>query len=217
LSEAAGGPGGIPVDRKRWEKRKMRAVTRRFLMATLILICGRIAAAQTAEDLVGKHLAALGGRAALAKVTSRSTVGTMTLSTPNGAVSGSIEILNQQPNRDEKPYSEGQDLPKMTRAAVTKTFTGDIAGEGRVEYLMMYRSDGSAAFVGLERVVGHLAGKAGSFVLQRTGVFEDAMAKESYFVIPGSGTGELRGLRGEGTSAVGHGTEHPVTLNYELG
>ncbi len=23
-------------------------------------------------------------------------------------------------------------------------------------------------------------------------------------------------LRGEGTSAVGHGTEHPLTLNYEL-
>ncbi len=94
--------------------------------------------------------------------------------------------------------------------------TGDIAGEGHVEYLMMYRSDGSATFVGLERVVGHVAGKAGSFVLQRTGVFESGAAKESYFVIPGSGTGELRGLRGEGTSAVGHGTEHPLTLNYEL-
>ncbi len=118
---------------------------------------------------------------------------------------------------DEKPYSEGQDLPKLTQAAVTKTFTGDIAGEGHVEYLMMYRSDGSATFVGLERVVGHVAGKAGSFVLQRAGIFENGVAKESYFVIPGSGTGELRGLRGEGTSAVGHGTEHPLTLNYELG
>ena len=82
---------------------------------------------------------------------------------------------------------------------------------------MMYRSDGSATFVGLEQVVGHVAGKVGSFVLQRTGVFENGVAKESYFVIPGSGTGELRGLRGEGTSAVGHGTEHPLTLNYELG
>src|SRR5207244_8718666 len=88
-------------------------------------------------------------------------------------------------NWDEKPYGEGQDLPKLTRAAVTKTFTGDIAGEGHVEYLMMYSSDGSATFVGLERVVGHLAGKAGSFVLQRTGVFENGVAKESYFVIPG--------------------------------
>ena len=117
---------------------------------------------------------------------------------------------------DEKPYSEGQDLPRLTRATVTKTFTGDIEGEGHVEYLMMYRSDGSATFVGLERVIGRIAGKTGSFVLQRTGVFEGGQAKESYFVIPGSGTGELHGLLGDGASAVGHGMEHPFTLSYEL-
>ena len=35
-------------------------------------------------------------------------------------------------NWDEKPYSEGPDLPKLTRATVTKTFTGDIEGEGQV-------------------------------------------------------------------------------------
>jgi hypothetical protein len=117
---------------------------------------------------------------------------------------------------DEKPYSDRQDMPKLTRATVTKTFTGDIEGDGQVEYLMMYRSDGSATFLGLERVVGRIGGKTGSFVLQRTGVFENGQAKESYSVVPGSGTGELHGLRGEGHSAVGHGMEHPFTLDYEL-
>ena len=117
---------------------------------------------------------------------------------------------------DEKPYDEGQNLPKLTRASVAKTYTGDIAGEAHVEYLMMYRSDGSAGFVGLERVTGRIAGRTGSFVLQRTGVFEDGLAKESYHVIPGSATGELQGLSGDGTSAVGHGMEHPFTLSYEL-
>jgi hypothetical protein len=116
---------------------------------------------------------------------------------------------------DEKPYSEGQDQPKLTRASVTKTYTGDIEGDAQVEYLMMYRSDGSAAFVGLERVVGRLGGKIGSFVLQRTGVFEGGQAKESYFVIPGSATGDLRSLAGDGSSAVGHGMEHPFTLSYD--
>jgi len=117
---------------------------------------------------------------------------------------------------DEKPYSEAQGLPKLTRATVTKTFSGDIEGESQVEYLMMYRSDGSASFVGLERVVGRLNGKSGSFVLQRIGTFEGGQAKESYSVVSGSGTGELRTLRGEGTSSVGHGSEHPFTLSYEL-
>jgi hypothetical protein len=118
---------------------------------------------------------------------------------------------------EEKPYSEGADMPKLTRANVIKTFTGDLEAEGHVEYLMMYAGDGSAAVVGLERIVGRLAGKKGSFVLQRTGTFEDGVAKEAYFVVPGSGTGDLRGLRGEGTSALGHGTDYPFLLHYELG
>ncbi len=117
---------------------------------------------------------------------------------------------------DEKPYSEGQDVPKLTRASVTKTFTGDIEGEGQVEYLMMYRSDGTAAIVGLERIVGRLGARSGTFVLQRSGVFEGGQAKESYFVVPGSGTGQLRGLSGDGSSAIGHGTEYPFTLHYDL-
>jgi hypothetical protein len=119
-------------------------------------------------------------------------------------------------NWDEKPYSEGQNEPKLTRATVTKTFSGDIEAESQADYLMMYRSDGTAVFVGLERVTGRIAGKSGSFVLQRTGVFEGGQAKESYSVIPGSATGELQGLRGEGTSSVGHGMEHPFSLSYEL-
>jgi len=118
---------------------------------------------------------------------------------------------------DEKPYSEGKDLPRLSRAAVTKTLTGDIEGEGQTEYLMMYRSDGSAAFVGLERVTARIGGKSGTFVLQRTGVFENGEARESYTVVPGSATGELDGLRGEGNSFVGHGMEHPFALDYDLG
>jgi len=117
---------------------------------------------------------------------------------------------------DEAPYSDGQNQPKLSRASVTKTYTGDIEGEGQVEYLMMYRSDGSATFVGLERVVGRIGGKTGAFVLQRTGLFEGGQAKESYSVIPGSATGDLQGLVGDGHSAVGHGMEHPFTLTYEL-
>jgi len=117
---------------------------------------------------------------------------------------------------DEKPYREGADTPKLTRATVMKSFTGDIEGEGHVEYLMMYRPDGSATFVGLEQIVGRVAGSKGSFVLQRTGIFEGGQAKESYAVVPGSGTGELRGLKGDGASAVGHGMEHPFRLSYEL-
>src|SRR5690349_7676433 len=117
---------------------------------------------------------------------------------------------------DEKPYAEGQDQPRLTRASVAKKLTGDIEGESRTEYLMAYRADGTATFVGHERFTGRVGGKSGSFVMQRLGAFEGGQAKESYSVIPGSGTGDLRSIRGEGSSSVGHGMEHPFTLSYEL-
>jgi hypothetical protein len=117
---------------------------------------------------------------------------------------------------DEAPYGEGEGLPRLTRARVQKTFTGDVEGEGQVEYLMMYRGDKSASYVGLERFVGTIGGRAGTCVLRRAGVFEGGLAKESYSVIPGSGTGELLGLRGEGSTALGHASEYPFTLDYEL-
>jgi hypothetical protein len=117
-------------------------------------------------------------------------------------------------NWDEKPYSEGQDLPKLTRAAVTKTYTGDIAGEGHVEYLMMYANDGSATFVGLERVAGSLAGRRAASC-SNAPASSRTVGEGRHTVVAGSGTGE--GLRGDGASAVGHGMEHPLTLHYELG
>ena len=82
---------------------------------------------------------------------------------------------------------------------------------------MMYRSNGSATFLGFERVVGRIGEKAGTFVLQRTGVFENGQAKEAYVVVAGSGTGDLSGIEGDGNSEVGHGLEHPFELHYEVG
>jgi hypothetical protein len=115
---------------------------------------------------------------------------------------------------DEKPYDEMEGGPKLTRASITKSFKGDIEGEGRLEYLMIYRDDGSANFVGLERIIGRVGDRSGSFVLQHSGTFEGDRAQATWFVVPGSGTGDLRGLRGEGGFASGHAESYPITLDY---
>lgn len=57
------------------------------------------AAVQSADEVVEKHLAALGGRAALAKLTSRRGTGTVTITTPGGDISGPIEITVKAPNK----------------------------------------------------------------------------------------------------------------------
>jgi hypothetical protein len=117
---------------------------------------------------------------------------------------------------DEKPYNEMNGVPKLTRASVTKSYQGDITGEGKLESLMMYRDDGSATFIGLERVVGSVGGRSGSFVLQGSGTFKDGVATVTLLVVPGSGTGDLRGLRGNGGFAVGHQPPYSMTLDYDF-
>jgi hypothetical protein len=115
---------------------------------------------------------------------------------------------------DENTYNEIEGAPKLTRVSATKSYQGDIEGEGKLEYLMMYRTAGSASFMGLERVTGSVGGRSGSFVLQHIGTFEDGVAKVTLSVVPGSGTGDLRGMKGEGGFSVGHQPPYAITLDY---
>ena len=57
------------------------------------------AAPQTADEVIEKHLAAIGGREALMKLTSRKATGTITLTSPNGPISGPVEVYAKAPNK----------------------------------------------------------------------------------------------------------------------
>jgi len=119
---------------------------------------------------------------------------------------------------DEKAYHESDGQLKLTRASVSKAFHGDLEGESTLEYLMAYPGNGSASFVGLEHVVGRLGDRSGSFVLQHSGTDDGHTATGSWFVVPGSGTGGLRGLRGEGSFAASRGEQQfGFTLDYDFG
>ena len=48
----------------------------------------------------------------------------------------------------------------------------------------MYREDGSASFVGLERIKGQLEGRSGSFVLQHIGAFDGSTVRVALTVVP---------------------------------
>ncbi len=118
---------------------------------------------------------------------------------------------------EEKPYHVVEGEPKLTRATVTNSFHGDIEGDGTLEYLLVYRDPASASFVGMERVIGRIGGRAGSFVLQHSGTFDDGTVQGSWSVVPGSGTVELRGLRGTGGFIAHHGNPiSALTLDYEI-
>ena len=125
---------------------------------------------------------------------------------------GAIEMKSW----DERPFAESEGAPKLTRANGSDLYHGDIEGEATFEYLMLYADDGSATYVGMERVVGQLGDRHGSFVLQVSGVFENGTVKASWFVLSGSGTGDLRGLRGAGTLVWQDSQRSSVTLDYDF-
>lgn len=102
-------------------------------------------------------------------------------------------------NWDEQPYAEFDGPEKLTRAIVTQTYTGDLTGESRADSLMYYGpTDAPVSYVGLERFTCTVGGRTGTFVAQSHGTYADGVASTTWFVVPGSGTGELTGLRGDG-------------------
>lgn len=117
---------------------------------------------------------------------------------------------------DEKPYHEYEGGRKLTRASVVYAYTGDIVGQSTLDYVMAYFSPDEAQFVGLEHIVGSLAGREGSFVLRHSGIAKDNVVTAHYEVLAETAAGELVGLTGKGTYTFGHLDRYPMTLDYEL-
>ena len=98
---------------------------------------------------------------------------------------------------EAKPYDQTVS-PALMEIHITETFTGDIDGQSMVRALQVLRDDQSASFVSMQRVRGKLGGRQGTFVLQGSEIVEQGKITATWFVVPGSGTGDLCGLRGEG-------------------
>src|SRR5437868_678412 len=77
---------------------------------------------------------------------------------------------------EEVPYEQVAGLPKLTQAAVSNELNGGIVGEASISYLMVYGDATVTSFVGLVRVVGRIGHRAGTFVMQETGTFENGVA-----------------------------------------
>jgi Protein of unknown function (DUF3224) len=114
---------------------------------------------------------------------------------------------------DPRPYDQVAGGPDLVEIQVTEEIHGDIEAQGAARFLQT-QGDGSASFVGIERVTGTIEGRSGSFVLQDAGTVEGNTVTGQWFVVPGSGTDDLAGLRGEGgfTARLGEGAD--LTLEY---
>jgi Protein of unknown function (DUF3224) len=118
---------------------------------------------------------------------------------------------------DESTYQELEGKAKLNKARVVYDLAGDLEAESTSDTLMCYAEDGTAEYTGLDRVVGRLGGRSGSFVLLGTGGYANGEARISWRVVEGSGTGELAGLRGTGTAVATSEPPGTFSLDYELG
>jgi hypothetical protein len=106
----------------------MRRALEAVVGMALVLALAPCASAQTADEIVEKHLAAMGGRAALAKLTTQVASGTVAISVQGADIGGSIEISKKAPNKSRT-------LMNL-----------DLSSVGGSEMIVDQRCDGKAAF-----------------------------------------------------------------------
>ncbi|KES07546.1 hypothetical protein BU52_08750 [Streptomyces toyocaensis] len=119
----------------------------------------------------------------------------------------------------ESPVTPEGTFPRLAHATVTNAFSGGIdAGVTTCDYAIAYLTGTTGVFAGTELVMGRVDGRAGTFVLEERGRFEnDGTVHCTFEVVAGSGTEELKGLRGTGGFTYRHGeTEVPYAFAYDV-
>jgi hypothetical protein len=126
---------------------------------------------------------------------------------------GTFEV-KMQPQGEIGPASgDGNNVGRMS---LDKTFSGDLVGTGSGEMLAARSSvPTSAAYVAVERVIGTLDGKAGTFVLVHRGVMHGDTQQLEVLISPDSGTGALAGIAGKLGIRI-EGGKHYYDLDYTL-
>jgi hypothetical protein len=124
---------------------------------------------------------------------------------------GTFEV-KMKPQTDENVGD-----PTIGRMSLDKQFRGDLEATSKGQMLAVQGDvKGSAGYVAIERVIGTLAGRTGTFALQHTGTMNRGVPEQSVTVVPDSGTRELAGLSGKMTIKIAEG-KHSYEFDYTLG
>jgi hypothetical protein len=111
------------------------------------------------------------------------------------------------------PYN--QEDKSLGRFSIDKQFHGDLDATSKGEMLSAGSAANSGGYVAIEKVAGKLNGRAGSFVLQHNATMDGGKPALHIIVVPGSGSGELKGLSGEMDIIIESG-KHSYVFNYTL-
>lgn len=114
------------------------------------------------------------------------------------------------------PEPGAHDASGITRFHLDKQYHGPLQATAQ-GLMTAHRTAvaGSAGYVAIERVQGTLDGRAGSFMLQHSGIMWGETRQLSIEVIPDSADGALQGLRGRMQIRI-EADQHFYDLQYQL-
>jgi hypothetical protein len=113
-----------------------------------------------------------------------------------------------------EPYTKND--PAFGRRSLDKQFHGGLEATSQGEMLSVGSAQGSGGYVAIERVIGTLHGRKGSFALQHNATMTQGAPYLNIVVVPGSGTGELVGLTGTMQIQIAPGGAHSYSFEYAL-
>jgi hypothetical protein len=112
-----------------------------------------------------------------------------------------------------EPYNRDDKL--LGRFSIDKQFHGGLEATSKGEMLSAGSPSGSGGYVAIEKVMGKLDGRSGSFVLQHNATMEHGKPNLNIIVVPGSGTEELSGIAGK-MDIIIEGGKHSYVFDYTL-
>lgn len=104
-------------------------------------------------------------------------------------------------------------------ATMRKRYEGEVSGVSATLFTAAYdQGSGTGTYVAMESFEGALQGRSGAFNFAHSATtLGEGRDAEFFVIVPGSGTGELAGIRGAGGMAVDADGTHRIWFEYEVG
>ena len=116
---------------------------------------------------------------------------------------------------EEEDVSDADGV-RIYRVKVSKILTGDLEGTAEGWMTMTMAPGDAAAYVGFDRLDVTVDGRRGSFVIRHSALMHAGGGDAAWDIVPGSGTGDLVGIRGTSTVTRHDDGSHTYAIDYDL-
>jgi uncharacterized protein DUF3224 len=132
-------------------------------------------------------------------------------------VNGEFKVVSFEPVDYTSPIKTGVNVG---HAHMVKEFTGGVTGRSSTQFSFAFdEASGVGTYVAMEAFEGSLDGRRGTLAFAHTATTDGNSPErlaEVVVIVPGSGTGDLAGITGQGSIAVKDDGTHVIELDYQL-